>query len=95
MANEAERVYYYKDGGYTIEANQTQSFSFWWGEGVDTHHNYFDVSISPQPSSVPMTPLVQVEKSVVWSAPNIVLIITLRNDNPFPVNFIANHVLLG
>jgi hypothetical protein len=91
-----EKIYSYKNGGYTIGASQTQSFFFWWGEGVDTTHLYFDVSINPLPTAVPMTPLVVLEKSVTFDAANsVVIIITLKNDNAFPINFIANHILMA
>ncbi len=88
----------YKDGQYTIAANSSEQFTFWWGRNSNGPHEYFDVSISPQVNreNERMTPLVDVKREVYLDASEgparNVLLLTLQNNNNFPVMFLANHV---
>lgn len=96
--------YDYKKGSYTIAAQSTEQFSFWWSQGQDEHNGaqYFDVSIAPQydTRNPSMRPLLEVKKESAYVAgPTMddkrarrVLYLTLQNDNAFPVTFWANHV---
>jgi hypothetical protein len=95
----------FRAGGYSIQANSKQTYTFWWphgGPGNPTEHKeYFDVSIAPtydgHHSSI--TPLVEVQREVgyvhqdgVVDKLRNVLSLTLQNNNPFEVKFLANHV---
>jgi hypothetical protein len=88
----------YKAGNYQIGASATQEFTFWWepGDGPE----YFDVSIAPIVNDKyppQRLPLIEVQRGYildtsVYPYGKMVLLLTLRNDNDFPVGFIANHV---
>jgi hypothetical protein len=95
----------YKVGSYEIAANTKQTFTFWWphgGPGNPTQHKeYFDVSIGAiydgQHSTI--TPLVEVQREMglqyqagVVDKLRNVFYLTLQNNNPFKVKFLANHV---
>jgi hypothetical protein len=88
----------YKEGGYSIAALSTQQFTFWWGSGSLAPKEYFDVFVSPtsDPKHAGMTPLIEVQRAVssdiIEGAPQTILFLTLRNDNDFAVNFVANHI---
>lgn len=93
--------YDYKKGSYTIAAQSTQQFTFWWSQGLDEHHGaqYFDVSIAVQSDdrNPLMKPLVELKRESGYVArpsdqDRRVLYLTLQNDNNFPVTFWANHV---
>jgi hypothetical protein len=83
-----------KSGGYTIPALTTQEFTFWWGsDALPTA--YFDVSIEPNPKIFNIIPLIEVKREITLfsGAPRQPqLILTLRNNNDFAVDFFANHV---
>ncbi len=86
----------YKSGVYKIGPSTSQEYTFWWGsDGPE----YFNVSIAPDPDPRHPTqlPLVELKRAVVWDGsqkgnPRVILLLTLRNDNAFAINFIANHV---
>jgi hypothetical protein len=90
-----------KSGGYTIAAHASgkpgdpaSTFTFWWGEDAKPTE-YFDVSIEPNPPVFDMIPLVETQRAIALANATPrqpVLILTLRNDNDFPVPFFANHV---
>jgi hypothetical protein len=87
----------YKSGDYEIGASATQEFTFWWGTDYHEGGEYFDVSIAPTFSpGVPTLPIVEVQRAhyldTSEGSARSVLLLTLRNDNKFPVYFIANHV---
>ena len=87
-------------GEYTIAAQATQVFTFWWpmgGDPIPPVKSYFDVSILAELKRLrEMTPLVEVKRergATVGSGP--VLYLTLQNPNNFAVTFFANHVLVS
>lgn len=84
----------YKEGGYSIPALASQQFTFWWGKGTKAPKEYFDVSISPEVDKEhpELKPLVEAKKEVYNQDGQVYLNLTLRNENNFAVNFIANHV---
>jgi hypothetical protein len=90
----------YKAGAYQIGPSTSQQFTFWWGAGSFIQSEYFDVSIAPDyDPNRPRQPLALIEeqRSYVLDTSEdpvgkIVLLLTLRNDNDFPVYFTANHV---
>ena len=87
----------HKEGTYSIPANSSTPFTFWWGRDSKDPNEYFDVAISPvfDPKHPTMEPLLEQSKSRYWDPrPGMgdVLILTLQNRNTFAVNFIANHV---
>ena len=94
-------------GEYTIPAQSTQVFTFWWPVDRDDPHAfdkaYFDVSIAPEFDFIHavITPLVEVkrERTLFFddsnSLINKTLYLTLQNDNDFPVTFLAAHVLIN
>ena len=47
-----------KTGGYTIPAQTTQEFTFWWGSDA-LPATYFDVSIEPNPKIFDIIPLIE------------------------------------
>ncbi len=83
-----------KTGEYTIPARKTQEFTFWWGSNsVPTE--YFDVSIEPNPKIPNIIPLIEERREITLfngSPRQPMLIVTLRNNNDFAVDFFANHV---
>jgi hypothetical protein len=83
-----------KTGGYTILAKTTQEFFFWWGDNA-LPAAYFDVSIEPNPKIFDMKPLTEERRKVTLfsgSPRQSMLILTLKNDNDFDVDFFANHI---
>ena len=90
-------------GEYTIPAQSTQVFTFWWPADDDFEKAYFDVSIAPEFDGVnaEITPLVEIkrERTLFFddsnSLINKTLWLTLQNDNDFPVTFLAAHVLIN
>jgi len=83
-----------KTGGYTIAAKKTEAFTFWWGSNA-VPGSFFDVSIEPNPTNPNMTPLIEERREVTLfsgSPRQPMLILTLRNNNDFSVDFFANHV---
>jgi hypothetical protein len=89
----------HKSGDYQIGASSTQEFTFWWGPDSQGPVEYFDVSIGPtvDPNFPPQQiPLVEVQRARILdqsqSPYRVVLLLTLRNDNNFPVFFVANHI---
>jgi hypothetical protein len=90
-----------KSGTYTIRAHATgvpgdpdSTFTFWWGKDA-MPTQYFDVSIEPNPASLPMIPLVEIQRAIgiADATPRQpVLILTLKNHNDFDVEFFANHI---
>ena len=86
----------HKQGTYSIPANSSEQFTFWWGRDSKAPNEFFDVSIAPHfIKSQQMQPLQQTGKAVVWdSRPGVgvVLLLTLQNPNGFAVTFEANHV---
>jgi hypothetical protein len=90
----------YKSAVYQIGPSATQEFTFWWGAG-SIGVEYFDVSIGPDPDPrhLVQLPLVEVQRATVWEqgeeGGRVVLLLTLRNENDFLVNFIANHVRIA
>jgi len=87
-----------KSGGYTIHAQKTQEFTFWWGDDY-LPASYFDVSIEPNAQGLNLIPLIEERRQVTTIAPNghrqPQLILTLRNNNHFDVPFFANHILVS
>jgi hypothetical protein len=84
----------YKAGEYKILAGKTQSFTFWWGDGAE-QSEYFDVSIAPNPRTANLIPLIEEKREIglfEGSPPQTMLIVTLTNNNPVDVNFLANHI---
>jgi hypothetical protein len=87
----------HKQGTYTIPANASQQYTFWWGRDSKAPNEFFDVSIAPHHDKDrrTMEPLRQTDRSVVWDlrgGVGVVLFITLQNPNSFAVTFEANHV---
>jgi hypothetical protein len=87
----------HKQGTYSIPANSSQQFTFWWGRDSKAPNEFFDVSIAPHhdKSHPQMEPLVQTGRAVYWDSRGgvgVVLLLTLQNPNSFPVTFEANHV---
>jgi hypothetical protein len=88
----------YKHGTYTIQAHETQQFTFWWGAGSKAPNEYFDVSVAPafNHENEGMTPLVEAKREIYLDASQstkrVVLLLTLQNNNNFAVTFVANHV---
>jgi len=88
----------YKSGDYRIAASSSQQFTFWWGTDEHELTQYFDVSIgvvfSPRIESY--LPLVEEQRAYLLDTSEgtarQVLLLTLRNDNNFEVNFVANHI---
>jgi hypothetical protein len=83
-----------KSAEYTIPALTTKEFTFWWGSDA-LPAEYFDVSIEPNPKVPDMTPLIEERRALTLfnGAPRQpMLILTLRNNNNFAVDFFANHV---
>ena len=88
-----------KMGGYTIHAQKTEEFTFWWGDDY-LPASYFDVSIEPNADGLGMIPLIEERRQVTTIAPSgdvrqPMLILTLRNNNHFDVPFFANHILVS
>jgi len=52
-----------KTGEYTIPANTTKEFTFWWGSNA-LPAEYFDVSIELNPKIFNMTPLIEERREV-------------------------------
>ena len=88
----------YKAADYQIGPSSSQQFTFWWGPDSQVQSEYFDVSIAPDflPNNLTQLPLVEEQRAYLLDtsegAARTVLLLTLRNDNRFPVYFIANHV---
>ncbi|WP_298374385.1 hypothetical protein [uncultured Bradyrhizobium sp.] len=87
----------HKQGTYTIAANSSQPFTFWWGKDSKAPNEFFDVSIAPhfEKNRTSMEPLHETDRAVYWDhrgGVGVVLILTLQNSNNFPVTFEANHV---
>jgi hypothetical protein len=85
----------HKQGTYSIGANSTQQFTFWWGRDSKAPNEFFDVSIAPHLSRQEMEPLQQTGRAVFWDhqgGVGVVLLLTLQNPNGFAVTFEANHV---
>jgi hypothetical protein len=89
----------YKSGDYQIGPSSSQQFTFWWGPDFHEGTEYFDVSIAPtfNPNvTSQQLPLVEEQRAYLLDTSErfarTVLLLTLRNDNKFPVFFIANHV---
>ena len=87
----------HKQGTYTIAANSSQPFTFWWGKDSKAPNEFFDVSIAPHFEKIQtsMEPLHETDRAVYWDhrgGVGVVLILTLQNRNNFPVTFEANHV---
>jgi hypothetical protein len=88
----------YKSAVYKIGPSSSQEFTFWWGAGSLGSAEYFDVSIAPDPvlRRPSQLPLVEEKRAYLWDQsegdPRRVLLLTLRNDNHFAVDFVANHV---
>jgi hypothetical protein len=83
-----------KTGEYTIPAHTTQEFTFWWGSNA-LPAEYFDVSIEPNPKIFNMTSLIEERRETTMfnGAPRQpMLIMTIRNNNNFAVDFFANHI---
>jgi hypothetical protein len=83
-----------KTGEYTIPAQTTREFTFWWGSDA-LPAAYFDVSIEPNPKIFDIIPLIEERRQITLfnGAPRQpMLILTLRNNNNFAVDFFANHV---
>jgi hypothetical protein len=83
-----------KTGVYTVPALTTQEFTFWWGSDA-LPAAYFDVSIEPNPKIFDIIPLIEERRQITLfnGAPRQpMLIVTLRNNNNFAVEFFANHV---
>jgi hypothetical protein len=88
-------------GTYTASvSSEPQVYTFWWPNEPDKGNQYFNVSIAPQFVSAThpeMSPLVEVSREWLYVATGVghfrtQLQLRLRNDNPFEVNFLANHV---
>jgi hypothetical protein len=90
-------------GEYTILANSSRVFTFWWPADSDLDKAYFDVSITPKFDFIhtEITPLIEVkrERTLFFddsnSLINKTLFLTVQNDNDFPVTFLAAHVLIN
>jgi hypothetical protein len=88
----------YKEGGYSIAALSTQQFTFWWGRDSKGPHEYFDVFVSPELNRQHpvMKPLIEEHREYYFDGSEgpgrHVLLLTLRNNNDFIINFVANHV---
>jgi hypothetical protein len=87
----------YKEGSYSIAPPSNQQFTFWWGRNSKAPHEFFDVSITPDNfKETPMKPLIEEKREVYLDTSEgpgrVVLSLTLRNENNFAVNFMANHV---
>ena len=85
----------YKEGSYSIAANLSHRFSFWWGSDSNGSKEYFNVSIAPTGASEDLL-LVEEKREIMYvkdgkGPAREVLYITLRNDNDVPVHFVANH----
>lgn len=79
------------NGGYSIPANTTQTFTFWWPGS--TSNDYFDVGIWP---TTPGDSLRIVGKTVTADANgNFVLLMDIENTTERNVAFIANHIVVG
>jgi hypothetical protein len=90
-------------GEYTILANSSKVFTFWWPADSDLDKAYFDVSITPKFDFIhtEITPLIEVKRerssrplrTVFGDFVGIqqILILTLQNDNDFSVSFLAAH----
>jgi hypothetical protein len=87
-----------KMGGYTIHAQKTEEFTFWWGDDYQPA-SYFDVSTEPNADNNDLIPLIEEGRKITTIFPNghrqPQLILTLRNNNTFDVPFFANHVLVS
>jgi hypothetical protein len=91
----------YKEGSYSIAANQSHRFSFWWGTDSNGSKEYFNVSIAPTGASENLL-LLEEKREIMYvkdkdgkGPPREVLYLTLRNDNDVPVHFLANHVRIS
>jgi hypothetical protein len=87
----------HKQGTYSIAANSSQVFTFWWGRDSKAPNEFFDVSIAPHfdKNHSAMEPLLETGKAVYWDTRGgvgVVLELTLQNRNGFAVTFEANHV---
>jgi hypothetical protein len=88
----------YKHGSYSIAALSSQTFTFWWGRDSKAPNEYFDVFVSPEfdPKHTGMSPLIEEQRAISHDtsegAGRIILFLTLRNNNNFPIKFVANHV---
>ena len=87
----------HKQGTYTIAANSSQVFTFWWGRDSKAPNEFFDVSVAPHfdKSHSTMEPLRETGRAVTWDqrpGVGVMLELTLQNRNGFAVTFEANHV---
>jgi hypothetical protein len=83
-----------KTGVYTVPALMSREFTFWWGSNA-VPASYFDVSIEPNPPVPNIIPLIEERRVITLfdGAPRQpMLILTLKNDNDFDVEFFANHI---
>jgi hypothetical protein len=86
----------YKEGSYSIAANESHRFSFWWGSDSKGDKEYFNVSIAPTAAYENLL-LVEEKREIMYvkdknGRPREVLFLTLRNDNNVAVTFVANHI---
>jgi hypothetical protein len=89
----------YKSGDYQIGPLATQQYTFWWGTDEHELLQYFDVSITPafNPNVAQQhLPIVEVQRANLLDTSEgparSVLLLTLRNENNFPLFFIAHHI---
>jgi hypothetical protein len=74
------------------------TFTFWWGRDSKAPNEYFDVFVSPEfdPKHTGMSPLIEEQRAIGHDtsegAGRVILFLTLRNNNNFPIKFVANHV---
>jgi hypothetical protein len=97
MPNDDVPITDYKRGGYSIKALSTETYTFWWGAGSANPNEYFDVFVAPENDREHTTiqPLTVVSKQIGYDTTGsfkVIVFLTLRNDNDFVVNFIANHI---
>ncbi|HUB16913.1 MAG TPA: hypothetical protein VMB34_33570 [Acetobacteraceae bacterium] len=84
----------YKSGEYTCNPGKPEQFTFWWGDGAE-QSEYFNVSIAPDPNFKNLIPLVEVSREIALyegTPRQTMIILTLQNNNPGPVKFVANHI---
>jgi hypothetical protein len=58
-----------KMGGYTIHAQKTEEFTFWWGDDY-LPASYFDGSIEPNADGLNLSPLIEEGRKITTIAPN-------------------------
>lgn len=73
----------HKQGTYSIPANSSQQYTFWWGRDSKAPNEFFDVSIAPHldRNHSMMEPLHETDRAVYWDhrgGVGVVLILTLR-----------------